>query len=414
MASASPSSTLGLGAVLKTPAVKRLWIAQLVSVFGDFLAIFAVFSVVTFQLKGTPTQVTMILVAFLLPLAVVSPIAGVFVDKWNVKWTMIASDVLRGFLVISLIYVRDLWGIYAIFFVLATISAFFIPAQSVAIRTLAPPGGLMSANALMYQAVQVCQIVAPAIAGLLVEGLGANVCFIFDVFSFFVSAALVASLTIRREGAPAGTEAKTVLGSMMQGLRFIFTHAAISFVMISMASGMFAVRSFGALLSVYVRDILRMESGTFGVLNSLIGFGMIVGTQVVRKFAARSSPQHMVVYGLAGMGLAVFVTALFGVLVSTVVGMVGLGFFAAFIMITANTLLQHETPPEMLGRVSSTLMSLLAMAQVAAMFVCGPAADFAGIRNLYFASAVLLGAISLAGLWKLRAAAAAAPERVSS
>src|SRR5258708_4537127 len=179
----SPASILGFRDVLKNPNIKRLWIAQLVSVFGDFLAIFAVFSVVTFQLHGTPTQVSMILVAFLVPLAVVSPLAGVFVDKWNLKWTMIASDLIRGLLVVALLFVRDLWSIYAIFFLLSTVSSFFIPAQSVALRTLAPPGGLLTANALMQQAVQVSMIVAPALAGVLVEGLGANACFGFDILS---------------------------------------------------------------------------------------------------------------------------------------------------------------------------------------------------------------------------------------
>src|SRR3954449_4606280 len=99
---ATPASTLGFRDVLKTTAVRRLWIAQIVSIFGDFLAIFAVFSVVTFQLHGTATQVSMIMAAYLFPLAVISPVAGVFVDKWNIKATMIASDVIRGFLVVAL------------------------------------------------------------------------------------------------------------------------------------------------------------------------------------------------------------------------------------------------------------------------------------------------------------------------
>src|SRR6266699_7129660 len=93
---ATPASTLGCRDVLKTTAVRRLWIAQIVSVFGDFLAVFAIFSVVTFQLHGTPVQVSLVLVSFLTPLAVISPLAGVYVDKWNVKATMIASDVARG------------------------------------------------------------------------------------------------------------------------------------------------------------------------------------------------------------------------------------------------------------------------------------------------------------------------------
>jgi MFS family permease len=405
---ASPTSTLGFGDVLKTPAVKRLWIAQLVSVFGDFLAIFAVFSVVTFQLHGTPTQVTGILVAFLVPLTVVSPVAGVFVDKWNVKWTMIASDLIRGLLVVILLFVRDLNAIYAVFFVLATVSSFFIPAQAVALRSLAPPGGLLAANALMQQAAQVSMIVAPAIAGSLVELLGANVCFGFDILSFFVSASLVMTLTVKREG-PAAV-ASTVLDSMKQGFKFIFSHAAISFVMVAMASGMFAVRCFGSLLSVYVRDVLHSQSATFGVLNSLSGVGMIVGGQLVRKFTARSTPQHMVIGGLAGMGVAVFITALFGTVVTTGVGMLTLGFFAAFLMVTAQTLLQQETPPELLGRVSSALMSSLAFAQVIALMGAGPVAESAGIRSLFFGSAAMLAVIAIIGLWKLRGGTKAAAQ----
>jgi predicted MFS family arabinose efflux permease len=198
---------------------------------------------------------------------------------------------------------------------------------------------------------------------------------------------------------------------MGDGFRFIFTHSVISFVLIAMACGMFAVRCFGTLLSVYVRDVLQSNAALFGTLNSLIGVGMIAGTQSVRRFALRITPQHMVICGLAGMGAAVFVTALFGMIWSTAVGMLAIGFFAAFVFVTSQTLMQQETPQEMLGRVSSSLMSLMAISQVLAMFVAGPVAQKAGIRNLYFGSAVMLLGICVTGLlWlrKPRAAAAAA------
>ena len=91
--------------MLKIGSVRRLWIAQLVSVFGDFLAIFAIIAVVTFKLHGTATQVAMVLVSFMAPFAIVSPVAGVFVDRWHVKRTMVASDLIRGMLV----FVQDLY-----------------------------------------------------------------------------------------------------------------------------------------------------------------------------------------------------------------------------------------------------------------------------------------------------------------
>jgi DHA3 family macrolide efflux protein-like MFS transporter len=399
--------------VLRIRSVRRLWLAQLVSIFGDFLAIFAVFSVVTFQLHGTATQVSMILVAYLIPLAVVSPLAGVYVDKWNVRWTMIASDLVRGLLVLALLFVRDLNAFYAVFFGLSTVSSFFMPAQSVAVRTIAPAEGLLTVNALMSQAVQGMQIISPAIAGVLVEWMGANSCFLFDSASFFFSAAMVFTLTINREAHPAA--AATVLNSLKQGFRFIFTHAAISFVILSMTAGMFAIRCFGTLLSVYVRDVLASGSALFGALNSLIGVGMICGTQSIRRFAAKIEKQRVVIYGLAGMGVAVFVTALLGNIAGTVAGMLGLGFFAAFVMITTQTLLQQETPQALLGRVMSSLMSLLAMSQVLAMFVAGPVAQKAGIRNLYFASAAMLAVIAVAGWhWLRKPAAGAAAQRFAA
>ncbi|HTT65258.1 MAG TPA: MFS transporter [Bryobacteraceae bacterium] len=386
---------------MKIRAVRRLWLAQLVSIFGDFLAIFAVFSLVTFQLHGTPTQVTMILVAYLLPLAVVSPLAGVFVDQWNVKWTMITSDLLRGVLVLALLFVRDLNAIYAIFLALSTVSAFFVPAQSVAVRALAPTAGLLAVNGLMSQAVQGSQIVSPAIAGLLVQWFGANACFLLDSFSFFFSAAMVMTLTIHRAPSPTAA-ASSVLSSMRQGYSFIFTHGAISFVILAMTAGMFAVRCFGALLSVYVRDVLLSNAALFGTLNSLIGIGMITGTQFLHRVASRVPQQFLVIYGLGGMGGAVLITALFGRVATTAIGMLGLGFGAAFIIVPSQTLLQQETPHALLGRVMSSLMSLLAMSQVLAMFVAGPVAQQLGIRQLYFGSAALLGVIGAVGYAWLR------------
>jgi hypothetical protein len=71
-------------------------------------------------------------------------------------------------------------------------------------------------------------------------------------------------------------------------------------------------------------------------------------------------------------------------------------------MVTSQTLLQQETPQEMLGRVTSSLMSLLAISQVLAMLFAGPVAEAAGIRNLYFGSAAMLIAIAGAGLGWLR------------
>jgi DHA3 family macrolide efflux protein-like MFS transporter len=211
----------------------------------------------------------------------------------------------------------------------------------------------------------------------------------------------VITLTIDRQPAAAGAATGAVLDSMRQGFRFIFTHSTISFVILSMTAGMFALRCFGALLSVYVRDVLLSTSAAFGVLNTLIGVGMIIGTQLLTRFARHVPKQNLVVYGLGGMGVAVLITAVFGRMAATAAAMLGLGFCAAAIFITATTLLQQETPHDLLGRVMSCLMSLMAASQVIAMFVAGPVAEKSGIRSLYYGSAAMLVGIGIVGHFKL-------------
>ena len=166
---ATPATPLSFSDVLRLRPVRRLWIAQIVSGFGDFLAVFAIIAVVTFKLHGTATQVAMVLVSFMAPMAIVSPLAGVFVDRWHLKRTMIASDLIRGVLVLALVFVHDLYVIYPILFMMSVVSAFFVPAQSVTVRTLVPMAGLMAVNGLMSQAQQGSLIVAPSVAGEMVQ-----------------------------------------------------------------------------------------------------------------------------------------------------------------------------------------------------------------------------------------------------
>src|ERR1039457_2188519 len=100
----SDGPQLGIGEILANRFVRRLSIAQFVSLFGDFLALFAVFNIVSFRLNGSPAAIGSITIAYMLPQACTGPLAGVFVDRWNVKRAMIASDLVRAVLVIALVY----------------------------------------------------------------------------------------------------------------------------------------------------------------------------------------------------------------------------------------------------------------------------------------------------------------------
>ena len=93
-ATAQPPGPLSFGDVLRITVMRRVFYAQVVSLFGDFLALFAVIAVVSFRMHGTPAQLTGLQIAYMLPIVFVGPIAGVFVDRWPIKPTLITSALL--------------------------------------------------------------------------------------------------------------------------------------------------------------------------------------------------------------------------------------------------------------------------------------------------------------------------------
>src|SRR6476469_92925 len=76
----APAVPMSFRDVLRIDVMRRVWYAQLVSLFGDFLALFAVIAVVSFAMRGTPRQIVGVQIAYMLPIVFIGPIAGVFVD----------------------------------------------------------------------------------------------------------------------------------------------------------------------------------------------------------------------------------------------------------------------------------------------------------------------------------------------
>ncbi len=390
-------------AMLRQRAFRTLWIAQFVSIFGDFIALFGVISLITFRLHGTAVDVTSVVIAYILPPALIGPFSGVLVDRWNVKRVMIASDLVRALLAASLVFVTDVRQIALILASLSVVSSFFAPAQAVALRTLVAPQDLLAANALLAQAFYMVRILSPALAGALVSWLTEKACFWLDVGSFFFSAAMLARLVISRPPAPKREGSlKALVGDLAEGNRFIFTHRGLAFAFIAMGAAMFVLSSFSPLISIYIRDTLHSGTMIYGVVSSMIGVGLIAGTQLASKAARDRPTDAVIVVGLFMLGMG---TALLGAIRYTAAAAAStfiIGLAIAFVYVPGQTLQQRETPPPMVGRVSSTFMSLLSLSQVLGLLLSGMLAQRLGIRQLFLAAAGALIALTLLGWTMLR------------
>ena len=412
MATAPQSANTGVKAVFGLPDFRKLWAAQFVSVFGDFLALFAIISLITFRWHGTPAQITYVLVAYMLPFAFISPAAGVFVDRWHVKPVMISSDLIRGFIVLGMLWVKDVPQLCAVFVTLSIVSTFFQPAQSITVRTIIPTESLLAANAMMSQAFYIVRLLSPVLAGALIAWLGERTCFYLDSFSFFFSAAMIWTIHYSREPAPGHKSMKGFFQDLTSGNRFIFTHHTLAFVITSMLAAMFVMSCLSPLFSIYVRDILGRtgKEGTliYGVISSMVGVGMILGTTFISKFAKAYSKKALVIGGLFICGGGVALLGLFKYAFAAVATTFTMGFGIAFVIVASQTVMQQETPREMLGRVSSSFMSVFSFAQVFGLLLSGQLANWFGIRPVFLICAGALVLISLLGYQRHKSTEAAA------
>ena len=403
---AIPAAPMTFREVLGLTVMRRVWYAQLVSLLGDFLALFAVLSIVTYRMNGTATQVTGVSIAYMLPLAVLGPLSGVFVDRWPIKPTLVASDLIRAALVVLLFFADSLWQIYLVLAALSVVSSFFAPAQSVTIRNYVPPHGLISANALMQMAMLGARVVGPAGAGALVARFGPTVCYAVDVFSFLGSAALIGTVAIVRPPSPprqqtASNAVHQILHDMREGMSYIFHHAAISFVVLAMAAGLFVIGCFGPLIAIWVREWLHGSAAVFGIVSAMVGIGMLFGMPVVRRLSGTVPNATLVLGGLAGIGVGALLLGALPWVAASMFACFTLGFMFSGVIVPSQTLLQRETPQALMGRISSTSMSVIFFGQLMGLVLSGVLAQALGVRAVFFLCAALAWILTGAGKWLL-------------
>jgi DHA3 family macrolide efflux protein-like MFS transporter len=384
------------GSIFSLPGFRAVWMAQFISIFGDFLALFGIISFIAFRLHGTAVQVTTVTIAYILPLAVIGPAAGVLVDHFNVKRTMIASDVIRGCLALLLLVCSSVPQIASVLLALSVVSCLFIPAQSITVRTIVPRDDLMRANAALSQAFYLIRIASPLVAGALVAWLSEKATFYLDAASFFFSALMLSTLVIDRP--PRENADKTLSGlarDFVEGNRFIFTHPGLSFVFLAMAVAMFVLSSFSPLISIFVRDELHAGPFLFGLVSAMVGVGLIASTTVIMRRGGGKVVPGVVLYGLVALGMGTAVLGFSHYAWLAAVSTFLMGVAVALVLIPAQTMSQQETPPEMVGRVSSTFMSMISVAQILGLLLSGGLAERLGMRHLFFSCSVVL--VLLAG-----------------
>jgi len=409
------------GALLRDRAFVALFVAHLGSNLGDWLAFLALYARVALEWHASAGAMAALAAAYLLPLVVVAPLAGVFVERWELRRVLVASDLLRGLVLVAMLSTTSIAGVAALLFALQSLGCFFNPAQGAAVPRIVPRAQLLAANALTSQAGHLAKILGPAIAGTLVGAFGARSCFLIDAISFGWSAVWLATLPRMRPVAtlpgttpvapttatpPAGAAWRRVGSELRAGFVIVAHRGRIR---TAVGRALVTIAALGAWLALYAvlaRDRYGAGARATGFLLSTLGAGAIVGAGVVLPVAKRTSKLAAVTAGMVVVALALSAFAWVEHLPAAFTASFALGIGIAFVLVPATTLLQEEAPPEALARVMSCAVAAIGLAEAISIGVAGWAARSVAPQQVVGGAAILLGAATLVILARGKAAQA--------
>src|SRR4051794_32826923 len=206
---------------------RLLFFGQTVSQLGDWFNSVAVFALLL-DLTGSATAVAWMMIVQFLPGAIFGPMAGVLVDRVNRRRLMIATDLLRGGLILTLLFIRrpdQVWIAYVVMAFAVGAQAFFEPARTATIPNVTAPDDLLAANALSSATWSAMLAVGASAGGLVTALFGRNTAFVVNALSFFASAYFIGRT--RYDAAPApsakpdGLLALTGITDLVEGARYV-------------------------------------------------------------------------------------------------------------------------------------------------------------------------------------------------
>lgn len=398
----------GLRAVLARPAYRRLWTAQTVSRWGDVFNTVAL-AVLVFGLTGSGLGVVGVVVAEIVPVLLLAPVAGAVIDRFPAVRVMIAADVWRMALALLLPLVAGSVGaVYAVAFGLSAGAVFFNPASQSVLPLVVDEEELIAGNSGLWTAAVVSQIALAPLAGGMVAILGVTPAFLVNGATYAVSAAvLVRIVTVAPAAADAAAERRSWWARALEGLQVIAGTPLLRLMAGVQALAALSAGATSALLIVLATDHLGVDADGFGLLLAAIGVGAAIGPLVLTRLV--SDPRRVgFVFGPFLLRGAVDLLLAATRSLPAAMGALGLyGIGTSTGAVTFNSLLQAETTEATRGRVFASFDAIWQLGRLVSLAVGGLLADAVGIEAVYVFGGLLLLAAGAAGLVRARPAATA-------
>jgi MFS family permease len=284
--------------VAGNPHFRRLWIAQVVSLLGDWFNTIALYTLVS-RLTGSPLALGGVFLLKMLPLAVASPLAGVLVDRFDRRRVMIVSDLLRAAIVLGFLAIdraAELPLLYLLIVAQVVAGSVFEPARSASLPNVTRPRELVTANALASATWSAMLALGAAAGGVAAEHLGLRAVFAIDsatylVSAFFVWRTVIPQQTEAPEPGATGSRlavaraiAARAAGKVADGWRYLRRHPPAGRMALAKASWSLGGGGLVYLLALLGAEVSPAAQATgIGVLFAVRGLGTGLGPILARR-----------------------------------------------------------------------------------------------------------------------------------
>ena len=407
----------GFWPVLRNRNFLALWSGQVFSQLADKVYLVLMIALIASRFQSSDQTisgwVSAIMMAFTIPAILFGSVAGVFVDRWSKKAVLVATNILRGVLVLSilpLLWLTQDWAplgglpvgffiLLGISFLVSTLTQFFAPAEQTAIPLVVENRHLLSANSLYTTTMMASVIVGFAVGEPLLAiadtistqlGGSAGVGKELVVGGSYAIAGLLLMLLKTGEKTNAETESPHVWQDLRDGLNYLSQNRRIRNALIQLVI-LFSVFAALAVLAVRMAEVIPgMKSSQFGFLLAAGGVGIVAGATILGQFGQRFSHIQLSLCGSIGVaaslvGLSIFTKQLWMALLLITL----LGGFAALVAIPMQTTIQKETPPEMRGKVFGLQNNVINIALSLPLALAGVAEAFVGLQAVFLGLAVV-------------------------
>lgn len=359
-----------------------IWFGQLVSLIGTAMTRFALL-IWTYQQTGQATAVALLGFFSFVPYVLVSPLAGVVVDRYDRRWVMILADMGAGFMTIGLLilYQADglqIWHLYVAQALAGLFEAFQLPAYTAVSTTLVSKAQYGRINGLRSTANAAAEIIAPLSAGLFVTLIGIDGVMLFDVTTFLVAMLTLFLVRLPHNHKPKPTEeSEPFWQEVTAGLRFITARRGLLGLLITWVGiNLFAALTYFAILPPM---ILARSGGSEMALASVqgtLGAAALVGGLVMSVWGGPRRKIH----GALGFTAVSFLFGdfLFAIGRSLPVWLMAAAvssFFIPLLVGSYRAIWQAKVPLEMQGRVFAVQGALQTAAMPVGYLLAGPLAD---------------------------------------